>query len=503
MLIRIKNYNMSDIIASVKFLLDRAAHSQEVRQQAIQITYDKQDNISSIYDWVKSCVSYISDPIGTGNDEIELFISPIKMVKDFQSGLRLSGDCVTGDTPIWIKKSGVLELVEIRELLPVGEYTQFLGTDILTPSGFQPLISIRKKGTSKPVIRLIGTSDIGLTVDHKVVSNINSHNGDRYTKAEDIRNIAQVVKCYPELGSNGKGNYDLGWGYGLFFADGSCSLRKNRKKFYSSGWCINNINTDYLERAKAIFENEFPFLSFDIRIQPSNTVSTNYGPRTKPLATLCTKLRKDEHNGTRTRFDVAQRTSFYNSFGVKKVPNFVLHGNSELVRGFWDGVEAGDGSLYDLSVTSATKLSTMGLSMVLSKLGKQLLLNPDRGRRFTGVYIHPRTGPSREHDKFYDIIKQCPSSESVVYDICTQSGEFVVGDIAIKNCDDHAILCVSLFRALGIRSNVVIVDSIGNGFDHAYSRVWSNKLNMWINCDTTSDYPLGWEYSHKGTIIIG
>ena len=91
MIIRIRNYGIKDIEDSIKFLLDRAAHSPEVRQHAINIIYDKQDKIGSIYDWIKSSVSYVPDPITNG--EIELFISPIKQVKDYGAGLRPSGDC--------------------------------------------------------------------------------------------------------------------------------------------------------------------------------------------------------------------------------------------------------------------------------------------------------------------------------------------------------------------------------------------------------------------------
>jgi len=89
----IHNYTIGDIIDSIKYLLDKSAHSEEVRSLAIQITCDSQDKISSIYDWVKPNFAYIPDPIGASGDEIELFISPIKVVRDFNQGLNLGGDC--------------------------------------------------------------------------------------------------------------------------------------------------------------------------------------------------------------------------------------------------------------------------------------------------------------------------------------------------------------------------------------------------------------------------
>ena len=93
MLIKIANYNLSDIEDSVKFLLDRAANSPEVRDLAIQITHDKQDKIKAVYDWVKSSVAYVPDPVSEGGEEIELFTSPVKLVRDYKAGNPIGEDC--------------------------------------------------------------------------------------------------------------------------------------------------------------------------------------------------------------------------------------------------------------------------------------------------------------------------------------------------------------------------------------------------------------------------
>jgi transglutaminase-like putative cysteine protease len=89
----IKKYTLGDVKSSILLLLDRASKSPEVRQMAIQITYTEQDKISAIYNWVKQNVSYIPDPIGPTGEEIELFVSPVKMVNDYNQGLRPGGDC--------------------------------------------------------------------------------------------------------------------------------------------------------------------------------------------------------------------------------------------------------------------------------------------------------------------------------------------------------------------------------------------------------------------------
>ena len=70
------------------------------------------------------------------------------------------------------------------------------------------------------------------------------------------------------------------------------------------------------------------------------------------------------------------------------------------------------------------------------------------------------------------------------------------------DCDDHALLLTGLYKSIGLKSNIVIVDVEGKGYDHAYSQVWSDKLNMFIAVDTVSKYPLGWEISNYGKIVI-
>jgi len=89
----IKNYGVPEIKQSILYLLDKAAKSYEVRQHALEITADHQDKIGAVYDWVKRTISYVPDPIGANGNEIELFISPVRMVDDFNRGLKPGGDC--------------------------------------------------------------------------------------------------------------------------------------------------------------------------------------------------------------------------------------------------------------------------------------------------------------------------------------------------------------------------------------------------------------------------
>lgn len=68
-------------------------------------------------------------------------------------------------------------------------------------------------------------------------------------------------------------------------------------------------------------------------------------------------------------------------------------------------------------------------------------------------------------------------------------GEQLYGD-----CDDYAIFITALYRAIGLVANVEILDTKGNDWDHAVSRVFAPQLGVPIMVDpSTATYPLGWE----------
>ncbi len=92
MLIRIKNYTIKDVIDGINFLLERASTDMNVKVLANEISSTSQDKIASIYDWMRKNVSYIPDNVQAGKNA-ELFISPIKMVNDYNKGLPIGGDC--------------------------------------------------------------------------------------------------------------------------------------------------------------------------------------------------------------------------------------------------------------------------------------------------------------------------------------------------------------------------------------------------------------------------
>jgi len=71
-----------------------------------------------------------------------------------------------------------------------------------------------------------------------------------------------------------------------------------------------------------------------------------------------------------------------------------------------------------------------------------------------------------------------------------------------EDCDSHAILATALYQSIGIPARVVLVGYNGDVPEHAYTQAWSEKLNTWLDVDTTTDYPIGWKLPYKSIIIV-
>lgn len=63
---------------------------------------------------------------------------------------------------------------------------------------------------------------------------------------------------------------------------------------------------------------------------------------------------------------------------------------------------------------------------------------------------------------------------------------------AAGDCDDMALFCASLLRSIGYETRIVLLDTTGQGIDHAICEVYSEKIGLWISVDVASEHPLGW-----------
>lgn len=63
--------------------------------------------------------------------------------------------------------------------------------------------------------------------------------------------------------------------------------------------------------------------------------------------------------------------------------------------------------------------------------------------------------------------------------------ELIYQGTAMGDCDDFAILCAAIYRALGYNARIVLLDQTGQGFNHAANHVYSESANLWYYVDAT------------------
>ena len=68
--------------------------------------------------------------------------------------------------------------------------------------------------------------------------------------------------------------------------------------------------------------------------------------------------------------------------------------------------------------------------------------------------------------------------------------ELIQTGTAFGDCDCQGIFCTAVCRALGYDAHVVFIDQDGNGFNHAYSEVYSTETDMTYTLDSTVDGPM-------------
>lgn len=94
--IRQGNFSVDELVGYLKGFLETGVNDPVVRGQALTIVLDNPgvNPLISLHGWVREHVQYRDDPSMLYPGEVgELFISPVYMIKKFQGGEQLFGDC--------------------------------------------------------------------------------------------------------------------------------------------------------------------------------------------------------------------------------------------------------------------------------------------------------------------------------------------------------------------------------------------------------------------------
>lgn len=345
------------------------------------------------------------------------------------------GDSVASYTPVTIRASGTIHIVQIDKLDVFGEgwmkceneekeICVLNGVESWTENGWTPIRQIVRHmlSPSKKMIRVLThTGLVDVTDDHSLLkpdtmpvspkdisigTELLHH---RYPEVQDI---------YTEM------TPDEARIAGFFFGDGSCG-NYDCPSGKKTSWALNNANLDLLEYYKGLCEKVYPQFSWVIH---PTLVSSNVYKLT---------LSSNGQYGKITEFVVAYRSSMYCD-KAKRIPISVLNGSREVRQAFWDGLYDADGD-KDMGgyvrVDQKNQISSAHIAFLAASLGYKISVNTRSDKpncyRITCTHSYQRKN-TNAIKKLHEIAYQ-----GYVYDLTTENHHFAagIGQMIVHNTD--------------------------------------------------------------------
>lgn len=325
------------------------------------------------------------------------------------------GMSVSGDTPIFIRRDGILDIVPIEDLYGgskkffgaryVNRYKKLKKTEILTHDGWQAIkaVYLKRNAQEKPLVG-VHTADgyTQTTKDHSLFIK------NEATSTENLRvgDVLDTVEM-PQTDEFGYVTSDAAWLLGFFCAEGS---------FAGSCPVFYNTRKDYIDEATARATRTFGASS--VRLKQSQKESQ------QDCYELALITRKDIYNL------FAMCYSEKNQW--KKIPYVILSAPKHIKESFVGGFNRGDGlQTYENGLRLYNKSATVvaGLQHLIQSLGDKTYVSfSDRG---TPGEVEFTLGTNRSGLEKWETgeIKRFADKGVLpfLYDIETESGTFVGG----------------------------------------------------------------------------
>ena len=75
--------------------------------------------------------------------------------------------------------------------------------------------------------------------------------------------------------------------------------------------------------------------------------------------------------------------------------------------------------------------------------------------------------------------------------------------VAGEDCDGLALLTAAMLGSIGYKVRIALLDTdFDDDLDHAICQVYDENLRQWINVDSSSTNPIGWEVSSGKTEYV-
>lgn len=343
----------------------------------------------------------------------------------------MSGQSVSGDTPLWIRKDGkFIDLIPIESLHhdSANQFDVFpQNIEVLSQSGWTKPVNIwRHKSREKQTLAFeFGGGFVETTVDHSLMKD------KQEVKASDLK-VGDSIDTY----SIGKDNHfesmteDFAWVLGFYAAEGSVLYQQ-------SGLEFDNKNLDYLNKVKETLEAKYN-KQVVIRTYTNKTGFTCsraliYG---KGIVNEFRELSYSTYNFVGNKDSKPLRIAK----SVRKVPTAVLNASLPIQKAFLDGYMAGDGTKEgekSFSCASVSLLLMAGMEYLCQCLGYSVNVQFVKSTKKNHNHYWKLAFGKGKRRTIKNKIKKIVLMDSpeYVYDIETESHTFVggIGNMVLKN----------------------------------------------------------------------
>jgi hypothetical protein len=327
------------------------------------------------------------------------------------------GDSVTPDTPLLIKKDGIIQtmridsLADIYEIRDDGKEIAEIDAEVWTESGFTPIRQIVRHKTTKNIHRVLThTGVVDVTEDHSLLlKNKEMIKPSEVTLGTELLH-GDCVSTFCDVDTDV--TLEEAKVMGFFFGDGSCGHYDSK---YT--WALNNADMKFLEEMQQLcpFETKI----YDT-IKSSGVYKLN---AIGDVKSICLKY----------------RSLFYNEHKEKVVPACILNAPLHVVKSFWEGYYMADGDKDGHGYTRMDikgKEGSMGMYILGRRLGYNVSINTrsDKQDIFRQTWT---TSTQRKNPIAIKKLELLGETEGYVYDLTTESHHFHVGpgDMVVHNTD--------------------------------------------------------------------
>jgi len=339
------------------------------------------------------------------------------------------GDSVTGYTPVMIKKNNQIQIVNIEELGSTWtksldsdkEYCELKDVYSWTDSGWSPIQRVIRHTLAphKKIMRILTHAGmVDATDDHSLlrldkteVSPKDLSIGDALYHHEYPVLISTQID--PTLKSKAKIA-------GFFFGDGSCGIYDCPSGVKAS-WALNNANIELLKDYAKLCNNTYPEFEWII----NNTLISSGVYKLVPRSPTGIK-----------EFIKNYRSEMY--VGLRKnIPAWIMNGDEEIRRAFWDGMYDADGDKERnyIRIDQKHQTTCAQIAYLGNLLGYKVSINDRSDKLMIARMTFTKKSQRCDPNKIKKI-RDIPYT-GYVYDLTTDNHHFQagIGQMIVHNTD--------------------------------------------------------------------